>query len=341
MKAAFFDATGAARDVLRVGDMPEEPPGPGMVQVRVAVSGVNPSDVKTRGGSGARANPWPRTIPHQDGAGIIEQVGAGVDASRVGQRVWLYDCQLGRPHGTAAQRITVPVGLAVPLPEGISMEIGASLGVPALTAWYCNAQVEAQPGRCVLVHGAVGAVGFYAAQMARLRRAEVLASVSNNEQARIAQAAGIETAPRGADLPAAARQWLTRRQREGFDAFIDLDFAGNLPVNLLMAENGAQIAAYASDTDLHPALPVRDLMRRNLRVAFLLVYTMPPVAKQQAIAQLTQWLQDGSLHHAQVHPYALDDIALAHEAVETRRHVGKVVVIPDRDSGGDAASGAR
>lgn len=328
MRAAFYETPGAARDVLRVGDMPVEPPGPGMVQVRIAISGVNPSDVKTRNGSGARANPWPRTIPHQDGAGVIETVGAGVDTDRVGQRVWLHECQLGRPHGTAAQMVTIPEGLAVPLPDGVSMEIGASLGVPALTAWYCNALIEAQPGRCVLVHGAVGAVGFYAAQMARLRGAEVLASVSNTGQARIALAAGIETAPRGSDLPAAARQWLARRQREGFDAFIDLDFAGNLATNLMLAENGAHIAAYASDTDLNPALPVRDLMRRNLRLSFLLVYTMPPVLKQQAIVQLTQWLADGSLHHPAVHPYALQDIALAHEAVQTRRHAGKVVVVP-------------
>lgn len=328
MKAAFYEQTGAARDVLRVGDIPPEAPGAGMVQVRVAVSGVNPSDVKTRQGSGARPNPWPRTIPHQDGAGVIEQVGAGVDAARVGQRVWLYECQLGRPNGTAAQWTTVPEHLAVPLPEGVPLEVGASLGVPALTAWYCNEQIEAQAGRCVLVHGGVGAVGFYAAQMARLRGAEVLASVSNADQARIALAAGIETAPRGAGLPGAARQWLAARQREGFDAFIDLDFAGNLACNLALAENGAQVAAYASDTDLNPPLPVRELMRRNLRLSFLLVYTMPPVLKQRAVAQLTQWLTDGSLRHAQVHTYALDDIASAHEAVETRRHVGKVVVMP-------------
>ncbi|MNS78912.1 Mycocerosic acid synthase [compost metagenome] len=328
MRAAFYETPGAARDVLRIGDVPPDAPGPGMVQVRVAVSGVNPSDVKTRRGAGARANPWPRTIPHQDGAGVIERVGAGVDTSRIGQRVWLYECQLGRPNGTAAEMVTVPERLAVPLPDGVSMEVGASLGVPALTAWYCNEQIDAQAGRCVLVHGAVGAVGFYAAQMARLRGAEVLASVSNAEQARTALAAGIETAPRGADLPGAARQWLARRQREGFDAFIDLDFAGNLPCNLALAKNGAHVAAYASDTDLNPALPVRELMRRNLRLSFLLVYTMPPVLKQRAIAQLTQWLADGSLHHAQVHAYALEDIADAHEAVEIRRHVGKVVVSP-------------
>lgn len=328
MQAAFYETRGAARDVLRVGDMPVEPPGPGMLQVRVAVSGVNPSDVKTRNGTGARPNPWPRTIPHQDGAGIVEQVGVGVDAGRVGQRIWLYECQLDRPHGTAAEWVTVPEHLAIPLPDHVPFDVGASLGVPALTAWYCNEQVHAQAGRCVFVHGGVGAVGFYAAQMAQLRGAEVLASVSNPEQARIAAAAGIETVLRGDGLRAAAKQWLTQRQREGFDAFIDLDFAGNLQTNLALAENGACVAAYASDTDPQPAIPVRELMRRNLRVSFLLVYTMPPALKQQAIAQLTQWLKDDALRHAAVHPYGLQDITQAHEAVETRKHVGKVVVLP-------------
>ncbi|MNS70861.1 Mycocerosic acid synthase [compost metagenome] len=328
MKAAFYENRGAAREVLRVGDLPQDAPGRGMLQVRVAVSGVNPSDVKTRNGTGARPNPWPRTIPHQDGAGTIEQVGAGVDEGRLGQRVWLYECQLDRPHGTAAQWVTIPEHLAVPLPDGVSFEVGASLGVPALTAWYCNEQLETQAGRCVFVHGGVGAVGFYAAQMARLRGAEVLASVSNPEQARIAEAAGIQTVLRGEGLHSAARQWLARRQREGFDAFVDLDFAGNLQANLALAENGAQVAAYASDTDPQPAIPVRELMRRNLRLSFLLVYTMPPVLKQRAIGQLTQWLADGKLRHAEVHPYALRDIVQAHEAVETRKHVGKVVVLP-------------
>lgn len=328
MQAAFYETRGAARDVLRLGDLPCDAPGPGMVQVRIAVSGVNPSDVKTRQGTGARPNPWPRTIPHQDGAGVIEQVGAGVDPARLGERVWLYECQLDRPHGTAAQWVTVPEGLAVPLPATVPFEVGASLGVPALTAWFCNAQIQAQAGRCVFVHGGVGAVGFYAAQMARLRGADVLASVSNAEQSRIAQAAGIESVLRGDGMRSAARQWLAQRQRDGFDAFIDLNFAGNLATNLALTENGGDVATYASDTDPQPAVPVRELMRRNLRVSFLLVYTMPPALKQQAIAQLTQWLNEGALHHAAVHPYALADIISAHEAVETRRHVGKVVVVP-------------
>ncbi|SSW61777.1 NADPH:quinone reductase [Achromobacter agilis] len=328
MKAAFYETRGAASEVLRVGEMPEEAPGPGMLRVRIVASGINPSDVKTRRGTGARPNPWPRTIPHQDGAGTVDQVGPGVDPGRLGQRVWLYECQLDRPFGTAAQWVTVPQHLAVPLPDNVPFDVGAALGVPALTAWYCNERVEAGAGRRVFVHGAVGAVGFYAAQMARLRGARVLASVSNAKQARIAAKAGIETVARGPDLPAAARQWLAQFRREAFDALIDLDFAGNLQTNLALAANGAHIAAYASDTDLQPAIPVRDLMRRNLRLSFLLVYTMPPNLKQRAVEQTSQWLAAGALHHPAIHAYPLQDIAAAHEAVETRRHMGKVIVQP-------------
>ncbi|MEI2416036.1 NADPH:quinone reductase [Orrella sp. JC864] len=328
MKAAYYDACGPAEQVLRVGQMPEPDPGPGEVRVRVAVSGINPSDVKTRRTGGARGNPWPRTIPHQDGAGTIDAVGQGVAPERAGQRVWLHECQLDRACGTAAQAVCVPAALAVPLPEGVSFEVGAGLGVPALTAWFCAERAGAAPGACVLVHGAVGAVGFYAAQMARLLGAQVLGTVSNAGQAELAAAAGIQTVPRGAQMPEAARAWLAERGRADFDAAIDLDFAGNLEQNLVLLANGGRLATYASDTDATPALPVRQLMRRNLQAAFLLVYTMPAPLKQRAIAQLTGWLADGALHHPAVHAYPLEEIVQAHLAVETRRHVGKVVVRP-------------
>lgn len=328
MKAAYYETRGAARDVLLVADLPAEALGAGMVCVRIAASGVNPSDVKTRQGTGARPNPWAQTIPHQDGSGVIEKVGPGVDASRVGQRVWLYECQLNRPFGTAAEYVTVPARLAVPLPDQVSFDVGASLGIPALTAWYCVERLQAQAGKSVFVHGAVGAVGFYAAQMARLRGAHVLASVSNDEQAAVAAAAGIETVRRGAGLADAVAPWLQSIGRDGFDAIVDLDFAGNLSANLALAENGAHIASYASDTALQPEIPVREMMRRNLQISFLLVYTMPANLKQQAIAALTQWLVDDALHHPATHSYAIEDIALAHEAVETRQHIGKVLVRP-------------
>lgn len=308
--------------------MPEQEPGPGELRVRIALSGVNPSDVKMRKGTGSRGNPWSRTIPHQDGAGTVEAVGAGVAPDWLGRRVWLRECQFNRPFGTAARSVTVPAGLAAPLPDGVPFEAGASLGVPALTAWLCAERAGAAPGACVLVHGAVGAVGFYASQMARLRGADVLGTVSSDGQARIAADAGIETVRRGDGMQDAARAWLTPRGSAGFDGIVDLDFAGNLAVNLSLVGVGGCVAAYASDTDLTPALPVRELMRRQLNLSFLLVYTMSEPLKQRAITELTGWLADGSLRHPACHAYPLDAIADAHEAVEQRRHVGKVVVVP-------------
>ncbi|OWT73551.1 MULTISPECIES: NADPH:quinone reductase [unclassified Achromobacter] len=355
MKAAYYETRGPARTVLRVGDIPADEPGPGMLRVRIASSGINPSDVKTRSGNSPRPQPWPRVVPHHDGAGTVEAVGSGVDPQRIGQRVWLYECQIDRAGGTAAEYVTVPEGLAVPLPDNVSFDIGAALGVPALTAWFCADRAGAAPGRNVLVHGAVGAVGFYAAQMARLRGARVLGTVSNESQAAVAQAAGIATVLRGDDLPLRARAWLQAQgpaedgkhggvaqpdgqaakdaagngaSHDGFDGIIDLDFAANLAANVELAAVNGRLAVYASDTNLEPAVPVRALMRRNLQVAFLLLYTLPLAEKHRAIADLSGWLAMDALKHPSIHAYPLDDIASAHEAVETRRHVGKVVVRP-------------
>ncbi|ALM86220.1 NADPH:quinone reductase [Bordetella sp. N] len=330
MKAAYYETRGPARTVLRVGDIPAEEPGPGMLRVRIAASGINPSDVKTRSGNSPRPQPWPRVVPHHDGAGTVDTVGAGVDPRRVGQRVWLYECQIDRAGGTASEFVTVPEGLAVALPDNVSFDVGASLGVPALTAWFCADRAGAAPGRNVLVHGAVGAVGFYAAQMARLRGARVLGTVSNEEQAAVAKAAGIETVLRGEGLVARARAWLAATGNDaaqpGFDGTIDLDFAANLAANVELAAVNGRVSVYASDTNLEPAVPVRALMRRNLQVAFLLLYTLPLKEKRRAISDLTGWLTREALRHPAVHPYPLEDIASAHEAVESRRHVGKVVV---------------
>ncbi|MFC4274024.1 NADPH:quinone reductase [Achromobacter aloeverae] len=349
MRAAYYERRGPARTVLHVGDRPVEEPGPGMLRVRIAASGINPSDVKTRGGSSPRPQPWPWVIPHHDGAGTIDAVGPGVDPARVGQRVWLYECQIDRAGGTAAEWVTVPEDQAVPLPGKVSFDIGAALGVPALTAWFCADRAGAAPGRDILVHGAVGAVGFYAAQMARLRGARVLGTVSNDQQAAVAQAAGIATVRRGADLPLRAREWLAAQgpagggaaqvatdkaatgnaaTYRGFDGIVDLDFAANLAANVELAAINGRVAVYASDTELEPAVPVRALMRRNLQVAFLLIYTLPREEKRRAIAELTGWLAKDALRHPAIHAYPLDDIASAHEAVETRRHVGKVIVRP-------------
>src|SRR4051812_20153459 len=109
MKAAWYERKGPAGEVLQVGDLPRPEPAAGEVLVAVRASAVNPSDTKGRGGArGNTVMPFPRIVPHQDGAGVIEAVGPGVPESRVGERVWVYEAQLGRPFGTAAEFTTVP-----------------------------------------------------------------------------------------------------------------------------------------------------------------------------------------------------------------------------------------
>ena len=181
MKAALYDSHGPAAEVLRVEEVERPEPGPGEVRVKVAVSAVNPTDFKTRGG----ATPRPIDgfqIPHQDGAGVIDAVGDGVDPARIGQPVWLWLAAAGRRWGTAAEWTVVPGRQAVPLPDGVAMELGASLGVPAMTAHRCLFADGPVAGQTVLVAGGAGAVGHFAIQLARWGGAQVIATVSGPER---------------------------------------------------------------------------------------------------------------------------------------------------------------
>ncbi|MFP5407376.1 MAG: NADPH:quinone reductase, partial [Gammaproteobacteria bacterium] len=193
MKAAWYESKGPAREVLRVGERPDPEPGRGEVRVRIRVSAVNPSDTKSRGGLRIKDMPFPVVIPHQDGAGEIDAVGEGVDPVRIGERVWVYEANLGRPFGTAAQYTCVPSQQAVPLPEEVSFEIGACMGIPVMTAHRCVLADGPVAGRTVLVQGGAGAVGFYAVQVAKLGgAAKVIATVSRQEQAERAREAGAD-----------------------------------------------------------------------------------------------------------------------------------------------------
>src|SRR4051812_16406774 len=190
MKAAYYTAQGAPADVLKIGEMPDRSSAPGEVKVRIHASGVNPTDTYTRGGTRRRGMPFERIVPHQDGAGVIEAVGAGVDGKRIGERVWLYMAQWQRPSGTAAQYCVLPSAQAVKMPDNCSFNQGASLGVPWLTAHYavtCDGPVK---GKTVLVQGGTGAVGYYAVQIAKADGARVIATVGSAQKAAMARAAG-------------------------------------------------------------------------------------------------------------------------------------------------------
>lgn len=320
MQAAVYTERGSARDVLRIADIPDPQPGPGEVRVRLRVSGVNPTDWKSRSAGG----PLPASgqIPGQDGAGEIDGVGPGVDAARVGQRAWVYHAAAGRWNGTAAQYTCVPEHQAVPLPDGVSFAQGAGLGIPFITAHRCVFAGGPVAGRTVMITGGAGAVGNAAIQLAALGGARVLATVSSEEKRRLATAAGaIHVLDyRAPDFAAAVRAIAP----EGIDRIVDVAIAGNLAADLdVLAPHGA-VVAYASDAP-DPILPVRRLMAANARLEFVLVYNLTRAMLDQAVDEITDALRAGALRPLPELHFPLAEIAAAHEAVE-RHAPGKVLV---------------
>jgi NADPH2:quinone reductase len=321
MKAVWYERKGAADEVLQIGELPKPQPAAGEVLVEIRASGVNPSDTKGRGGArGATAMPFPRIVPHQDGAGVIVAVGDGVDRARIGERVWIYEAQLGRPFGTAAEFTAVPAEKAVRLPEGASFEAGACLGVPALTAHQAVFADGAVDGQTVLVTGGAGAVGFYAVQFAKRGGARVVATVSNDTQAALARQAGAELVLRRdhPDLSAAIGP-------RSVDRIVEVAFGANLATTLKVLKPGGVIAAYASDAEPEPALPFWPLVGLNAVLRFVLVYVMSRAAHREAVGYVTQALAEGWLQHNIAATLPLDAAADAHARVE-RGAGGKVVL---------------
>jgi NADPH:quinone reductase len=319
MRAAWYERKGAAHEVLAVGEADPPSPAAGDVLVRVHASGINPSDTKARGGArGNLAMPWPRIIPHQDGAGVIEAVGPGVPPARVGERVWLYEAQLGRAFGTAADYVALPAHQAVPLPGTVSFAEGAALGVPAMTAHRCVFADGPVAGKRVLVTGGGGAVGFYAIQFAAQGGAHVVATVSSEAQAALARAAGAhEVIDRKAEDVAALAG--------GVDRIVEVALGANLETSLKILNPNGVIAAYSSDAEPEPVLPFWPLVMRDATLRFVLVYAMTRQAHEEAIAAIGAGLAEGWLRHNVARTFPLDEVAAAHALVEAGAP-GKVVL---------------
>jgi NADPH2:quinone reductase len=332
MRAAWYERKGPAREVLQVGQLALPEPGAGEVRVRVHVSGVNPSDTKGRGvWAGNTTMSFPRIVPHQDGAGVIDAVGADVPPSRVGERVWLYEAQRGRPFGTAAEYVIVPSDNAVGLPDGVSFADGACLGVPAMTAHRCLFADGPITGQVVLVTGAAGGVGQYAVQLAKWGGATVIATVSSAEKAALARAIGADQTINYRDEDVVAQvQAITGGA--GVDRIVEVAFGANLPVSLQVLKTNGVIATYSSDAEKTPAIPFGQFLAKDLTVRFVLVYVMGQAAHQAATLDITSGLEAGLLHPVALQRFALNDIAAAHEAVETGHTSGKVLI----DLGGES-----
>jgi len=324
MKAAWYERNGPAGEVLQVGDMPLPAPGPGDVLVRVKASGVNPSDVKSRAGLRAKMT-LPRIVPHSDGAGVIEAVGAGVDHGRVGERVWLWNGQWQRPFGTAAEYIALPSLQAPHLPDGVPYEAGACLGIPAMTAHRCVFADGPVAGQTILVTGGAGAVGHYAIQLARWGGATVIATVSGAEKAAYAKAAGADRIVnyRSEDVVQAVKDFT---HGKGVDRVIEVEFGGNLQTTLACLKTNGVIATYASSAVMEPKLPFYAMMFQGVTLRMVLVYVLPESAGRQSIQDINQALVQGALVHGIAETYPLEKIAEAHKAVESGAAIGNVVV---------------
>jgi len=323
MRAAWYSKNGAARDVLVVGELPTPTPGAGEVRVKLATSGVNPSDVKSRTGRPLGAE---RIVPHSDGAGIIDAVGDGVPSTRIGQRVWVWNGQWQRPMGTAAQYIVLADQQAVMLPDSIDFAAAACLGIPAMTAFQAVRLLGDIAGKTLLVIGASSAVGHYAAQFAVMRGAKVFGTVGSAEKAEHALAAGVETAI-NYKTEAVAQRVKDLTAGRGVNAIVDMDFSTTTQLlgNGGLAPHGT-LVSYGSNAYGDIPVPFRALLWSSLTLRFFLVYDLTPDDRRAVIDGLNQVLAGGALRHTIGARFALDEVAAAHEVVEAGKLVGNVVV---------------
>lgn len=324
VKAVWYERFGPAHEVLILGEMDVPAPGPGEVLVRVRVSAVNPSDVKLRAGARPGAvMAFSRIVPHSDGAGVIEAVGPGVDPSRIGARAWLWNAGWQRAFGTAAEYVALPSAQACDVPDETGFDEAACLGIPAMTAWYALFGDGADlAGQTVLVTGGAGSVGRYACQMAELRGARVITTVSSEEKARHSM----------------AETWVNYRECDvveavmdltdgaGVDRIIEVDFGANQAAALALIRPGGVISAYASAAEMTPTLSFYPFMFKNVTLRMMIAYRIPATVHRRGALTLGSWLRSRALSHAVEHAGDLSDVAAAHYLVASGGKLGTVVL---------------
>jgi len=323
MRAAWYDRQGPPDEVLVSGELPTPEAGPGEVRVRLEASGVNPSDTILRRGP-QPAMAYPLIVPNSDGAGIVDQTGAGVPPSWIGKRVWLYNGQRnGRWQGTAAQYIALPVDLVTELAHDVPFAEGATLGIPCMTAHRCVFMAGMVQGRTVLVTGGAGAVGHYAIQLAKWAGATVIATVSSAAKAARAGIADYVIDYKREDVVARVRE-ITGGS--GVDHIVEVDFGGNLAASLGSLRDNGTIAVYATNGDHSPRLPVRELMRRNITVHAMSLPGSPHEARRRAQADISRWLSSCNCLLSVAARFPLSATAAAHAAVERGGKTGTVII---------------
>ena len=324
MLAAWYERHGAAAEVLEVGEMAAPEPGTGEARVRVTLSGVNPGDTKKRLGWLGSSMPFPRVIPHSDAAGIIDAVGEGVDAARVGHRVWVYGAQSYRAFGTAAHFTVVPAELAVELPDEVGDETGACLGIPGITAHRCLFADGPVDAKTVLVQGVLGGVGALAAQLAAWGGATVIGTVTRTSDLERVDSAVEHAVALDQPQPAEA---IRAHAPQGVDRIIEVAFSENADLDAAVAANDGVIAAYATRRD-RPEFPFWPMVFANLTIRLFGSDDFPLAAKRQAAAELTAAAREGALRILVGNPLPLDRIAEAHDRVDAGARERVLLAIP-------------
>ena len=327
MKAAYYEKQGPAEDVLKIGEMADPQPGNGEVRIRIAASGINPGDVKKREDTFGVGMTYERVIPHSDGAGVIDRVGKGVPESRIGERCWCFGAQSYRPFGTAAEYTVVNADQAIPLPSDVAFEQGACLGIPGITAHRALHVAGPIHGKTVLVQGGGGAVGSCAVALAKFGRARVIATVRSDKDHAVATAAGADDVLNTKGLPPEdVIKQLQALVPEGFHHVVEVAFHANIGIDEQVLAIDGSVAAYATENP-EPAIPFWPLVFKNIRLFFIGSDDFPPAAKMAAAADLNAALAAGWQGFEVARTFTLDEIADAHEFVETQSKRGRAVIV--------------
>ncbi len=325
MRAAWYDDFGPAAEVIETGKLPDPVPGGGEVLVRMHASAINPSDVKKRAGAFPELLDDGYIIPNSDGAGVIESVGVGVDASRIGQKVWVYQAQHQRRFGTAAEFVAIDSQRAPRLADNVDFEIGAGLGIPVMTAHRCVFADGDVKDETLLITGGAGRVGYYAIQWASQAGATVIATASNDEDAQACMDVGASHVVnhREGDL---AAQVMAANKGASVDRVIDVDFGANVRTAAKVLRIGGKIATYASMQEPYPRVPFYEMMYKDITIRTVIVYGMPESAKDHAIADIERALSKGRLKHRTAATMPLNDIVHGNELVESGTARGSVIL---------------
>ena len=324
MKAVWYESIGEAEQVLNYGDLEDPQINDGEVLVKLKTSGVNPSDVKIRAGARGELQ-FPRIIPHSDGGGIIVKVGEEVSEDRIGERVWIWNGAFGRAFGTCSELIVLPSSQAVTMSDDVSFETAACLGIPASTAYYGIFADGPVKDQTILITGGAGAVGYLGIQLAKWSGAHVISTVSGDDKATVAEAAGADLVVNyKTDNVIKAVNDFTKGH--GVDRILEVEFGGNLSVSEHVIKNNGVIAAYGSVTEANPSVPFYNLMFKSVKLNTYLIYIVADSDRANINQGINAALSDNALTPIIAKSFQLSETVNAHQSVEEGSVIGNVVI---------------